>query len=109
MALFDPPKMKPKSVKRFHYVYPEGINRGMFAWIYFGSIAFWILLVEAVVACLIFLVLPFFGAVIPWVYQLVIMLFFGGLSLFFGMSMGSGVVNSVIMQGVKSGDVKLTK
>ena len=109
MAIFDPPKLKSKSIKRLRYIYPEGINRGMFAWIYFGSVAFWLLSILGFVAIIIFIALPFFGVVLNWVYQLIILVIAEVFALFFGMFMGSSIVSGVIAQGVKAGDVKLEK
>ena len=109
MKFFDPPQIKSKPFKRTLYLYPEGINRKLFVWIYFGSIVFWILLILMFVSLNIFLLLPFLGVVISSSYQIILMVVFFIVSIMFGMSMGSRVVNGIIMQGVAEGDVKLQK
>lgn len=109
MEIFDPPPLQPKPKKRFRYLYPEGINRGLFAWIYFGSIAFWVLLISAIGSIFVYVLLPFFGVVISSSYQIIFMIGFFAVSVVFGMSMGSKVVNGIILQGVVEGDIIIKK
>ncbi|MDF1497576.1 MAG: hypothetical protein P1P90_06005 [Patescibacteria group bacterium] len=105
MDIFDPPQLKPKPKKRVGFLYPEGINRKLFVWIYFGSILFWLLLIVGVGALIIFIFLPFLGVVISSNYQILFMMGFLGISIFFGMSMASKVVNGIILQGITFGDI----
>jgi len=107
MNIFEPPALKFKPKKRLLYLYPEGINRGLFAWIYFGSIIFWLVLITGIGAGLIFIVLPLFGAVLPFIYQILCSVGFAIISIIYGMYMGSRVVTGIIAQGIAEGDVRL--
>ncbi len=107
MDIFEPPPLKIKPKKRFRYLYPEGINRGLFAWIYFGSIVFWIFLITGIGALIVFILLPFLGAVISFNYQLLFMVGFVAFSIMFGMFIASKLVNGIILQGIAEGDIAL--
>lgn len=109
MSVFDPPELKEKPYKRPSFVYPEGINRGMFALLYFGSIVFWVVLVVGFVVLILFVLLPLFEVSVPVLYRMIILVFFGGVSGIFGMVIGSAIVNGVIAQGIKAGDIKINQ
>jgi hypothetical protein len=105
MEVFSPPPLKKKPLKRTRFLYPEGMNRSLFAWVYFGSVFFWMLLISGSGALLIFVLLPLFGATISFQLELVFMVGFGAFSIIFGMFMGSRVVSGIIAQGIAEGDI----
>ena len=108
MSLFDPALRKPKSIKRPRIVYPKGVDKRLFATLYFASIVFWLLVFTAIAATISFLLLPIMGWQMKFVLQLVIVLVFGSIGAMMGMFIGSALVRAVIAEGIKEGDIQLT-
>lgn len=105
MSFFDPPPVKAKKIQRPIYKFPEGYNRKIFVWIYFGSIVMWTLVFSGIGLLLVFLALPFLGLSIKGWFGYMLVVILCAFGVMFGTFLGSRVIGAIIHEGVKQGDI----
>lgn len=89
--------------------YAKGVNKNLFYLVYCGSIVFWLMLFVGAAAVILFLIFPLikFNLPSPWPWLILAVIFIFG--WFVGMVMAQRVVQAVIQEGIKSGDITVVK
>lgn len=105
MGFFDPPALKSKALKRPVLKYPKNFKKSRLAWLYYLSVLFWltIFLTGSIVA--VFVLLPILSISVSSLYKWLVIFVAGFLGLTLGGVIASALVNSVIRQGIREGEI----
>ncbi len=109
MGIFDPQPVKAKPIKRPIYKFPETLNRKLFLLIYLVSLFFWIIAIGLIGGLMFFILLPMIINTIPLIFVWIAVFVFAFIGAIIGSLMGSMVINTIIQEGVKTGEIELKR